>query len=103
MNKIIDVEALSKMPITKEFAELLFGEECDIDIINVENEYIHYGYSFENKKHWYQIFSNGMIWHRITVYSDSNGDNYSDSEIPMLNAFQIVRYIDNYLNSLNKQ
>lgn len=90
MSKIIDIALLAKMPITKEFSELLFG----IDSFNIE------------RKVSFDLF---LIWCDDLYYSFSeNGnilsweeDDKNNAEVKIfLNHFQIVRYIDNYLNSL---
>jgi len=91
MNKIIDIEALSKMPITKEFAELLFNKkDINLSKITIEyplkhSSYLRIGYKYDD----YFFSENGDIDYQMTSQTEE-----------LRNAFQIVRYIDNYLNSL---
>ncbi len=95
MDAIIDIKALSKMPITKEFAELLFR---DADLRNIT---IDVGVDFINyiSRDW--GVSGQKI--RISAYGDIkimdiSGSSTTPHTLTVRNAFQIVRYIDNYLN-----
>ena len=96
MGKIIDIEVLSKMPITKEFAELLFGDGArPVDIFNdIQLTSVNY------------INSNGI---ELCIFDDGEMEKGKDrigniegyGYYPIPNAFQIVRYIDNYLQQEN--
>lgn len=98
MSKIIDIEALSKMPITDEFAKMIFKDLVDKSKFKVSLTNYNLLYHYEYKKHsllQFSIENNGEI-QKCCI--DSNGIRFMDFD----NAFQIVRYIDNYLNSLPK-
>lgn len=93
MDAIIDIEALSKMTITEEFAKLLFGDNFDMQNININSEL---RFAFNDKcvsiTHEYEAYyfaENGEIDYQLTSQTE-----------PLKNAFQIVRYIDNYLNKI---
>jgi hypothetical protein len=97
MEKIIDIEALSKMPITAEFTKLIFG--IDVDTTKVRKEKGEKVLTFKYTDFWsghyyFLIGSDGSIGRQVI-----NGDKRIDADI-IPRTFQIVRYIDNYLNSL---
>ena len=83
MSKIIDIEALSKMPITDEFAKMLFGvSNSNLIKVIYEPPYL----TYKNKAGCeVNICENGTF-------------NTSQSWISI---FKIVRYIDNYLRLNN--
>lgn len=92
-DKIIDIELLSKMPITKEFAELLFGVLVEVEKIKIDfgSDYINYTYNDVI----FSVDEDGSMEKGEGGTGAMDGYGYYD----IASAFQIVRYIDNYLNS----
>ena len=91
MSKIIDIEALSKMPITDEFAKILFGENAlaiDIEII----------LQLHDPKLRLLKFRH-LNFNDI----DLHDDGYVNFTMRGGDIFKIVRYIDNYLNYLGNK
>jgi len=90
MDKIIDINLLKNMPITDEFAQILFG--CNSDEIEaiIEPKYSNAYYKIKNDNKSIVIYEDGSI----SIHEPNCGD-----VIYLTNAFQIVRYIDNYLAS----
>ena len=95
MSNVIDIERLAEMPINDKFSELLFGTGTSVShdvfiekelgqIIFVKSRFL----VWEEK---IKISFNGSIKKIIPVISGT-------IFVPVNNAFQIVRYIDKYLN-----
>lgn len=92
MNKILDLGILKKMPITDEFCKMLFGESSSPLCVEVElkgSNRLFYKYTnIDNCM--FCIVDNGVVWCKV-----------GNVDYPF-NAFQIVRYIDNYLSERKK-
>ena len=118
MTKIIDIEALSKMPITDEFANILFGENSTSNNVEMKfNLKQSNGLSVTSIKQGVQYMAQTEFGRKVVHISPlgdiskldelyaKDGVNWVDFKYGTLkihNAFQIVRYIDNYLNEQKK-
>lgn len=95
MSNVIDIERLAEMPITDEFANLLFGHGTgvshDVFIEKESGQIIFVKSRFLVWEEKIKIGFNGSIKKIIPVISGT-------VFVPVNNAFQIVRYIDKYLN-----
>lgn len=98
MKKIIDIERLIEMPITKKFAELLFGKDCDHKKVRV----------FSKNEKSSVIWSYVAAWKHQQEFTVSTNGNiiydifgkYASVSKEIYNGVQIVRYIDAYLDSV---
>lgn len=99
MAEIIDIELLAKMPITKDFSELLFGEYLLNGIVysRCYTDRVEYSVSYDKK-----TTCNIIIIIYENGYMINKWDYHVYEPLPPLNSFGIVRYIDNYLRSVNK-
>ena len=92
MSKIIDIEALSKMPITDEFRDLLIHNMYPATEIKV---------SMNSHKSIVYFEHHSMPYVYISIYECGTIELEDDYHPYFNNAFQIVRYIDNYLRLNN--
>jgi len=94
MDNTIDIKRLADMPITDEFARLLFGDELRFEEITSEqNDDEEFVIRNGINKELIVFGKEGSI---CFIHHWFGEEEYADIE----NAFQIVRYIDNYLNSV---
>ena len=92
MEQLIDIQRLAKMPITDEFAKMLFGDWCKSTLVKSSNDSTGVIYVCKmNNTH----YTNVLISTKGHIMKQGN-----NIEV-VSNAFQIVRYIDNYLRLNN--
>jgi hypothetical protein len=97
--KLINIKDLSKMPITDEISELMFGIKVELHKVKVEIK--HKVIMFKYTDFWighysFYIGEDGSMGRKII-----NGDIPIDADI-IPRTFQIVEYINNYFMSLEK-